>query len=317
MDIAFAHHLSLGYRGGGEKWLINTANDLSKRGHNVDIYALPILLEGSRTANVEKLLEGVTYHEGKRFHIKADVSYLTYNPLSFLTFQTKHPRIAGFHAQSYWAKANLHYGFYPLLAKVAYNLIGSLDVKGYDLIHMISRCYALDAPTVYIPNYVDSEAWIPIPKLKDFTVVFFSRNNWQKGHDIALALQKCMSSVKFRFSNGQIPESDMPRFVGECHVAIVPSRVDTFGLSVVEAAMCGVPTVTSPLNTHVSLDLPLFYANSVADYIRGIKRLQWYWENRHDIYRAYAGNLRQIAKAQYDKPFIMDRIEKMLLSVVN
>ena len=303
----------MGYLGGGEKWLVNVANELSKRGHSVSVYALPLLLEGKRKVNPKELFNGVSYREGKHFKLKADVCYVTYNPLSFLLFQTSHPRIAGIHAQSYWAKPHLSYGVYPLVAKIAYNLVGSLDLKGFDLVHLVSRCLKVSHPnTAYIPNFVDSAIYKPCAKPEKFTVCYFSRNNWQKGYDIALALQKRLGNqICFKFSNGQISEADMPRFIGTSHLAIVPSRVDTFGLSIVESLMCGTLVVTSNLETHEALELPLFYASSLSDYVRSILRVKWLWENQKHLYSSIASQGREKAIQLYDKLVVMDKLEGM------
>ena len=59
MRIAFAHHLSLSYGAGGEKWVINTAKALAKK-HEVEVYALPFLLDGKPKLNPKEKLEGIT-----------------------------------------------------------------------------------------------------------------------------------------------------------------------------------------------------------------------------------------------------------------
>jgi len=292
------------------------ANELCSRGHKVRVYALPLLLDGKRKCNPNELLRDVEYFEGKHFKVKADVCYVTYNPLSFLFFQTSHPRIAGLHAQSYWIKPHLSYGFYPLTALTIYRLIGNLDLKGFDKVHTVSPCYELNhVATVCIPNFVDSEKYKPCKKHDRFTVCYFSRNNWQKGYDVALALKNALGdSVDFLFSNGEVPESEMPRFIGACQVAVVPSRVDTFGLSIVEALMCGVPVVTSNLETHRALGLPVRYASSLSDYVRNVKSLKSFWENRFEYYDEYTRYMRDSAIKKYGKTVVMDKLEEMIIS---
>ena len=56
MHIAFGHHLSLAYYSGGEKWVISLAKELTNRGHDVEIYALPFLLDGSRKIDPKDVL---------------------------------------------------------------------------------------------------------------------------------------------------------------------------------------------------------------------------------------------------------------------
>lgn len=316
-NISFLHHLSLSYLGGGEKWIANVSNELSKRGHNVSIFALPILLDGKPKAKPESLLQGPTYQEGKHFKVKSDVCYATYNPLSFLTFQASHPRIAGIHAQSYWAKANLRYGLYPFVAKTVYSLIGGLDLRGFDAVHMVTDAYHVHHRRVlYVPNFVDSTKYEVCPKHGKFTVSFFSRCNWQKGYDLALAVRdKLKGIVNFQFSEGQVPESDMPMFIGASHVAIVPSRVDTFGLSIVEALMCGVPTVTTSLLPHIRLGLPIQYADTVEDYVRVILWYRQLWLEYPDSYNALCETIRFEAMRKYSMPSVMNQIESMFKEV--
>ena len=63
MKISFCHHLSLSYYAGGEKWIIETAKELAKRGHDVEIYCLPFLLDGKPKINSKEVLEGIPYSE--------------------------------------------------------------------------------------------------------------------------------------------------------------------------------------------------------------------------------------------------------------
>jgi len=88
MRIAFCHHLSLSYFGGGEKWLISVSKELAKRGHDVEIYALPFKLEGKSKVDPKEYLEDIPYKEALRHKVKADLVYVTYNPLSWLNFET-------------------------------------------------------------------------------------------------------------------------------------------------------------------------------------------------------------------------------------
>jgi glycosyltransferase involved in cell wall biosynthesis len=309
MRIAFAHHLSLSYGGGGEKWIINTANALAKK-HDVSIYALPILLDDKAKINVEEKLNGVPYTEGFHHKIKADVSYVTYNPLSFLNFDIKGPKIAGMHSEVYWQKPNLRYGKYPLLANIVNRFISYGELRRFNAVHRLNSLYKINHPSVYtIPNYVDSTVYKPIKKNDEFTVAYASRQVWQKGFDIFNKIKKDLDCrVKV---SGRIAEEDMPMFLSDAHVVLAPSRVDTFGLTLVESAMCGTPIVTSPLLSHIELGLPLKYANTPPEYLTEINGL------KKDEHIGLLNDVCRFSAMRYDKKLIIGKLEAMLCKVAN
>ena len=320
MRIAFCHHLSLSYYGGGEKWVINVAKELTRRGHEVEIYALPILLEGKPKINPNEALDGIPYNEGFRHKVKADVTYITYNPLSWLNFQTSKPKIAGIHSESYWTKINPNYGTKPNLANLAHKVVGKFELKRYDAVHMVTDAYKIDHPNVYyIPNFVDAKIYkSTLPKDDVFTIAYSSRMVWQKGWGIFQAVVNRFKEYdldfKFKVSANKIKEADMPKFLSSGHVALLPSEVDTFGLSIVEALLCETPVISTPLTTHKSLNLPLIYGDSVEGFVDELRKLWSLWAQDKGKYYKLANNCRQQA-LKYDKEQIMDKLEAMLMEV--
>jgi hypothetical protein len=237
MKISLCHHLSLAYYGGGEKWIINTAKELVKRGHDVEVFALPFLLEGHRKINPKELLNDIPYVEGRHHKVKADVVYVTYNPLSWMFFQTSKPRIGGIHAQSYWQKPNLRYGLLPNVSLIMNQGLSYFELRHFNAVHMVTTAYPCNHPKVYsIPDFVDSEKYHPTRNKESvFTVAYISRKVWQKGWDIFQAATK---RFKTKVAGGQIKEEDMPDFISSAHVSMIPARVDTFGLAIVESFLC-------------------------------------------------------------------------------
>ena len=304
MRIAFATHLSVAYNGGGEKWIINTAKALAKK-HEVEIYALPFLLDGKRKIVPAEHLDGIPYHEGFHHNIVADVTYCMYNPLSFLNFNIKGPKIAGLHSETYWHDPNLRYGKYPLIANIINRFTSYFELRRFNAVHRLNTLYPVNHPSVYtIPDYVDSTIYRPYKKAADFTVAFASRQVWQKGFDI---FSKASSELDCKVKvSGNIPEDEMPEFLSDAHAILTPSRVDTFGLTLVESLMCGTPVIASPLASHLILGLPLRYASSVKDYVFEVN---WLKQNSlgSDFYRASA--------LKYDKNFVMEQLENMLKEV--
>jgi len=308
LRIAFAHHLSLSYGAGGEKWIINTAKALAKK-HDVEVYALPFLLDGKPKISPKETLEGICYSEGFHHNIKADVTYVTYNPLSFLNFSIKGPKIAGIHSEAYWQNPNLHYGKYPLIANIVNRFTSYGELRRFNAIHRLNTLYPVNHHSVYtIPNYVDSEVYRPYKKANEFTVAYASRKVWQKGFDI---FSKVASRLDCRVKvSGSIAEEDMPAFLSDAHVVLAPSRVDTFGLSLCEAMMCETPVITSPLPSHLELGLPLKYANSPKDYLAEVNQLK----------KEPVGLLNDVCRMsalRFDKKRIMDKLEAMFCKVAN
>jgi glycosyltransferase involved in cell wall biosynthesis len=308
MKIAFCHHLSLSYYGGGEKWIINTAKELSKK-HDVSVHALPLLLDGKSKVNPKDKLKDISYTESFHHTIKADVTYVTYNPLSFLNFNIKGPKIAGVHSEAYCQKPNINYGKYPLIANIINRFTSYGELRRFNAVHCLNNLYPVNHPKIFtIPDYVDSTFYKPYKKSDEFTVAYASRKVWQKGFDIFKQIQKhldCKVNV-----SGSIPEQDMPAFLSDAHVVLAPSRVDTFGLSIVEASMCGTPVVTSPLHSHLELGLPLKYAESPQDYLNEVNKLR---KETVDL----LSDVCRFSAMRYDKSFIMDKLEAMFCKVAN
>ena len=318
MDIAFCHHLSLSYNGGGEKWLINLSKELVKRGHSISIHCLPFTLKDKKCISNTQL-GSIPYTE-KLFHnIHADVSYVTYNPLSFLNFHIHGKKIAGFHTQTYEQKTfNHQYGFLPSIAKLANDIFGSQDIKRFNAIHRLTpNTYTSPQISTYIiPNYVDSTIYKPSKKPEEFTVTYASRKVWQKGYDIyRLAKQALKSKVNFQES-GSIPERDMPHFLSQGHVTIAPSRVDTFGLSLVESLMCGTPVITTSILPHKRLNAKLFYADTPLTITNQILKLKTLFETDTKTYNALCATCRS-SVMQYDKLQIVNQLESMFKEVAS
>lgn len=324
MKIAFCHHLSLDYWGGGEKWVANTAVELAKRGHDVEIYALPYVLDDGKKTDAKKRLEGVDYHEGKYFSVDdVDVTYVTYNPLSWLNFRTKRPRIGGVHTHAYWQNPNLRYGVLPLAANIVNRFLSVPELMRFDAIHTVTDTYHINHPRVFfIPNYVDSKTFCPCKeKEKTFTVAYSSRLNWQKGFDVMMAVKKKVEpEVKVKMTYGKVPEESMPAFLSSAHMTVIPSRVDTFGISIVESLLCGTPVTASRLETRRSLTspydfvgIPIFFATTVNEYVKTINLVK---NLQPDEYKKIC-DFGRFSARRYEKDAIIDNIEAMMEQVAN
>lgn len=308
--------MSLKYFGGGEKWIILLANELTKRGHNVEIFSLPFLLDGKPKINPKDLLNGIPYHEGYHHRIKADVCYVTYHPLSWLNFSISSPKIAGIHSQTYWLPLNEKYGFLPNVAKVIGKFVNKRELKHLDAIHRIIPAYPIDHPHVYdIPIPVDSNTYKPTPKNEEFEAVYFSRKTWSKGFDVLGEIENAMNpEVKIKISGG-IKEKDMSHFISSSHVSLFPSRADMCSQGIIESVMCGTPVITTPMPTHKALSLPLFYASTVGEFIELVHYVKHLWEDDREGYLTHTEDGAGIAKVIYDRERIINKMEEMFLEV--
>jgi len=320
MRMNIGHHLSLESLGGGEKWVINVANDMKRRGHDIKIYSTPIKVAGGiPVTNLDDLLNGIPYEEKYRHNIKADVNYITYHPMSGLNYNAKGKVIKGIHATSCWEPIDLKYGFLPVQAQILHKFVGGLEFRQADAIHTVASHLPLKHKKIYtIPNFVESTVFHSSDKLDKFTVIYASRKSYQKGWDIFQQIQDKLKNedIDFRIS-GDVKESDMPKFMGEAHVGIVPSRYDSFGLSIVELQMCETYVITSPLPSHKKLDLSLLYADSVDEYVRLILKIKRFWEADKKAFYSKLLYNRDLAIKSYDTKNVMDRLENMFIEVAS
>jgi glycosyltransferase involved in cell wall biosynthesis len=314
MEISFCHHLSLKYVGGGEKWIINTAKEMQKRGHDVKVYALPFVLKGKTNPDQIKLLGDIPYKESYFHKVKSDLAYVTYHPFARCSFRIKGPKIAGIHSQVYDASVK-PYGTLPTLAKECNKLFGLSDLNRYDAVHYVSPLTNVKHPwTFFIPNFVDSTVYHPYPKPEEYTIAFASRHVWQKGYDIWESLKPRLGNIAVLKESGSLAESEMPQFLGTAHLIINCSRVDTFGISLVESLMCGTPVVSSGLTTHRALNVPLHYAETLDDYVQVCAVEKAKWNCYRTLYDKDCDLIRKDALA-YDTKNVANHLEKMFLEV--
>lgn len=313
MRIAMCHHLSLKkFLGGGEKWVNQVSRELQERGHDVEIYCLPFKLSKEDT-KVELDLGDVSYQEAYRHKIRdVDVAYVTYNPLSWLNFDIKVPRIAGIHTKAYWKPISWRYGLLPNLANIVNRLFG--DMHKYEAVHTVVDTVPINHENIFkIPNFVDSEVYHPsADKTERFTIGYANRPVWQKGYDVFEKVKKIMPDVVFEKTNN-VPEEDMPKWLSSKYMTLTPARSQVFGINIVESHMVETPTAVSDIPEHRALGLSTFFANGVIDYVRAIERVKTLVDT--DLYKDFVCGLREEAVAKYDKKRILDRIENMLEEV--
>jgi glycosyltransferase involved in cell wall biosynthesis len=236
-------------------------------------------------------------------------------------FKSKSPKIAGIHTELFWQKKlQLSYGTLASLFYLFNKVYHLADLRQFDAVHSITSAYPINHPHVYfIHNFVDSQFYVPKNNKEDkFTVTYASRMVWQKGWDKFQEVAKQLEQydINVKVSSGKVQESDMPSFLSSAHVVVVPSRVDTFGILIVEALMTGTFVITTSLKTHQFLELPLIYADSVEENVAQIIRLKELWESNKEKYYELA-TLGRTSALKYDKKVIVDKLEKMFSEVAS
>ena len=295
MKIAICTHLSVSYMGGGEREMCELANELARRGHQVEFYSLPFMMGARPKVDPNAVLDGVPYHEGWSHRVETDVAYTFYHPFSTLNFRVRGKRIASFHSQAFFMKSvGPSYGLIPMAASYGTRLIGPLELRSFDAIHTHHPHPTIRHPRTYrIPGWVDTEVFRPTgPKGDEFTVLFSGRALWQKGWDIYVRLARRMKGlgIRFLYVGGAI-KSEAIRSLGfqgsmlalsqiynSSHVLMDPVRADTFGRVAVESMACGTPVVTTPSLSHRELNLPFVFGSTMDEYEASILHLKALWE---------------------------------------
>jgi glycosyltransferase involved in cell wall biosynthesis len=345
MEIVLCHHYSLSFGAGGEKFLFSAAKELVKRGHEVEVRALPIMKKRNRFSQVVKYLSelGVEYQESWLHRVKgADVVYLIYAPIVHKLFKCDAPKIAGIHGFPFAIelqhedvkglnalKLARKVGVLPTAALTYFKAFGKRELKGFNAVHVINKAmisFYDHEKTYYVPLWVDCDFYKPIAEKKEqFTALFLGRQEWAKGFDTYIKVAEMLKGKGVEFlSTGKsagpvkglnyVPEEDLPHVISSAHVIVLPSRIDTFGLSIVEALSCGTPVITTLTQAHKELELPLLYANTLEEFGVKILELKDLWERRREEYYALSKAVREEA-LKYDVDKVFPKFERMLVEV--
>jgi glycosyltransferase involved in cell wall biosynthesis len=338
MKIAFCLHIGLAYGGGGEKWTIALAKALKEKGHNIEIYALPYVPNKRKVLESQKTsFNNIPYYEAWRHTINADVAYIFYNPLSYIFFKTRCPKIAGIHSQVYFLPKTppITYGIPAILARLFHKIIGEADLSLFDAVHIVNKIQIRHRKIHCIPNFVNSNVYKPTNgKNSRFTVLFVGRPNWQKGWDIflkvAYIVKKMYPDIDFMWAGGYDEEikgavnclgyisneKKLAQVYSAAHAVLLPSRSDIFGVTILESLACGTPVITTPIMTHNALNLPLFYGRHTWDFVETIKELRFLWQNNKEKYMEISRESQEAVKV-YEKTKIVQKIEAMFMEIAN
>lgn len=343
MKIVLAHHYSLTYVGGGEKFLIELVKFLVDRGHEVEVRALPI----NRRLGGFHVPSGVEYVESWFHRFDADVSYFIYAPLLHRFFKTSAPKIAGLHAPPLFPELQSAEVFSGGIARLVrrtntYFTLAYLftrlglrdwDLQLFDAIHIVNPAMRVKHDRVfYIPMFVDTNFYKPLSQKNDiFTVLFVGRPLWWKGFDIFVETARivwsrlgdrvqfiatCNESTRYVRCPGFIPEDELPRIYSASHVVVYPSRTDVFPKVILEALASGTPVITTPIPAHKALNLPLIYASTPTEIAEVILELREEWEKSPEEYMR-GSEARRKSVEPYDVRRVCEKFEQMLIEVAS
>lgn len=317
---------------------------MTSHGHNVEVYAFPFGPNRNISlSKVRELLTPVPYYEAGNIQVDADVAYINYIPFIWRRMEIKGVKIAGLHTHlllphQHLAETVLHplsAGFEWYLKTISFvallPLIKNIELTSFDAVHIPGGNIDLrDRSRVYkIPPWI---AVNKIPraeeKFKMFTVLFAGRKTWEKGwptfREVTLKLKRLGYNFRFLCTGeghdgihglGFLSEDELLRVYKRSHVVVYPSIADMFGLVILEAAACGTPVVTTPIDVHLRQQLPLLYARVTNDFIRAILYTHSLWKEYADRYGDWCKKL-QTSATKYDVSKIFPIFEKMMEDVM-
>lgn len=349
MKVALATPIDLRSFGGTERKLVEIAEGLVKKGCDVSIHALSYA-HPRRKVKISQVIRslkrlGIEYYEAKRHKVTADVAYVVYAPLIWRKFKLNCPSIAGLHSPLLFSSNDgittflnpfftiKRYSSFKYMATFwLSNLIKNLDLAGFNAVRALSRVFKVKHRYVYyVPEWVDSKVFRPRSDGKDdnFTVFFSGRHHWEKGFDVFLKVATTLKERGFgmRFmctgksagpaeGLGFADDETLVETYSRSHVVLYPSRMDTFGNVIVEAAGCGTPVITTSIPAHVSLGLPLIYADNIRECVEGVVRIYNMWTEHTSEYNEFARKHREWI-LKFDTNEVFPRFERMLREVAN
>ncbi len=344
MRIAVCSPISFTNFSGASKFLIEAAKLLFKQGHDVTVYALPF--GPNRTIDrsaVQSMLSPLHYVEAKKVEIDADLTYLNYVPIIWRKMKIKGPKIAGLHTHlltpsQHFKQTLLHPlkagpDWYAKAAGFALMIPAiKTDLLSFDAAHIPLGVFSTSHFTklYQIPLWIDADR-IPYreqsKELDKFAVLFVGRKTWEKGwftfREVCSRLERAGYNFNFLCTGkgdgairglGFLKEDELREAYQHSHVVVYPSIADVFGLVNLEAAACGVPVITTPINAHVQQGLPVVYAHDSASFMESILLVHSLWKERPEKYRAWCDLLRVRAE-KYDVNKVFPVFESMLRNV--
>jgi len=345
LKITVCSPVSLTNFSGAAKFLIQAARLMNRHGHDVNVSASPFGPNKTISlSEVQNLLSPVSYYETKQVTANADVTYVNYAPFIWRNMRINGAKIAGLHTHlllpnQHIAETLLHpvkagSDWYTKATSFAAAMPAiKADIMSFDAAHIPMGNFSLPGLTrLYkIPLWIDFKR-IPVDapsKADKFTVLFVGRKTWEKGWLTFCSMSSILKRRGYDFeflctgkgSEGVrglrfLSEDELRRVYQRSHIVVYPSIADMFGLVILEAASYGVPVVTTPIEVHRELDLPLFYARTSAEFAETVLRTYSIWKENLGEYYAWCKRL-QFAARKYDVDKVFPLFERMIKNTAN
>lgn len=330
MRITFLSPVSLRYFGGAEKWIVNTSNLLASMGWEVEIVTLPYEYKGENIAfnELKKVFDnGIIYREVKSGKIESDITYVYYQPFFWRLFKIKSKMIAGLHTPGIF--------FGPTIRRFVFRLFKRVELKQFDCVHILNEALLKEVPhdnRIYIPNWMDTKKFRPREKYDEFTIAFVGRRTKDKGWntfvDVCRAIEKrglpirciatgngkCPKPIK---SLGFLSEDELAKIMAETHLVVYPSTKDIFSLTITEAMSCGTPVVTTPVLSHLEMDLPMVVTDSINGYLHQIASIFEKWSRNNGEYEKMCEDCRNAVMEKYDVRVVFPKFENTCKIIAN
>jgi len=126
---------------------------------------------------------------------------------------------------------------------------------------------------------------------------------------------RCVSTgegTKYVEGLGFLSDEELVHVYSQSHLLVYPSKSDMFGLVILEALACNTPVITTSIESHKALNLPLIYANTPLEFFRRILSMFKLW--KEGKYHEFASRLRAYV-TKYGVNKVIPRIENMFKSV--
>jgi 1,2-diacylglycerol-3-alpha-glucose alpha-1,2-glucosyltransferase len=345
MKIAIFSISHLSVNRGSEKWIIKVASYLSKK-NDVRV----ITTNANKKYDLNNLnFDYIVINYKKRFGLLHDISeiknYLKDIDITYAFY-------LGFGTQIDILKYSkkVIFGHHILLDKliqrVYYSILENIIARKikYSYHHFLTEYRA----NIYrkrgfknifvIPNFIELDKYKPKEKSYDkFKIICPGAVSIQKGIDTLIRVAenlKKYNDIEFYITGnrpiydnlpanvkylGMLNEEDFINFIGTTNLMFLPTRHETFSLSVLENLAVGNPVVVSNLPDVINAfgeSESIYYAklNNVEDYINGILKYYQIWKNNKDKYKELSKKAREIA-SKFDSNVILPKIEEMFKKV--
>ncbi len=345
MKVALCHHYSLTFYGGGERFLIETANQLKRNGCKVAVYALPF---ERKPRNYEALPKDIEYHEGFLHKIDdADIGYFVYAPLVHKLFIGNFRRVGALHSFVFLTEMQSdrirsmnsagfmkQFGFLRFISKTYFDKFGDKDLSRFNAVHVINKealKFIRRKKVYYIPNWIDTSRFRPLKeKNEKFTVIFSGRRS--KGFPTFAKITQLLRNEEIDFISlgSDLPKvknvknfgfiTDIEKLIkvySSAHLLVHTSEVDVFPLTLLEAAACQTPIVALPTKAVQGLELPVFYAGSANQFALVICMLRDIWHKKREKFLEMCKRMRLKVVKHYDMNRVFPRFLGMLREVAS